>query len=181
MYPETDSEPIVVTGRMLEAIARSTVHVNERIERIKGGISHAQLAEQMVYSPRLPLYEYVTSRIKGINLVVATTVLEKLRELERSGVDTSLDRDVFLGIFSMYAEGRITKAAIGEILRHSPKSVSEIDGIISADSLQRMSGSRLKEIIKKAGNKERGEIIREIMSKYRLNVDGDELNKMLGG
>ncbi len=181
MYPETDCKAIAVTKGTMGGISKYTVYLEERVSRIRKEIPNPQLAEQMIHSPRLPLYEYITSRAKGINLVVATTILEKLRELERSAVNTDLDRDVFLSIFSMYAQGKITKAAIGEILRYSPKTAKEVQGIVSTNPLQRISGSDLKKLIKKTGKKERGDIIREIMSKYRLNVDGEELNTIIGG
>ncbi len=180
MYPETDSEAIVVTKQALDGIEKSTVYMAERTSDITNGISNRQLAEQLIHSPRLPLYEYVTTRIKGINLVAATTILEKMKELERTGVNTDTDKDVLLYIFMLYDQGKITKAAIGEILRFSPKTSAEVDSIIYENPLQRISGDKLRELVKRVGKKPKGEIIREIMSEYRLNVDGEELSDMIG-
>lgn len=180
MYPETDSECIEVPKKTLEKISASTIYVDQRIANIRNEIPNAQLAEQMVYSPKLPLYEYLVSQTSGINLVIATTILEKLKELERAGVNTDIDKDVLLQIFRLYQEGKITKAAIGEILRHSPKSEMEVRSIITSNALEKMTEEKLMSMIKKIGKKDRGEIMREIMSQYRLNVDGEELNRILG-
>ena len=155
MYPETDAEPIVISGAYYESIKKHTVYMGERIAGIKKGLSNPQIAEQMVYSTRLPLYEYIISEVKGMNLVVATILLEKLKELERAGVDTELGREVFVDIFGRYSKGEITKAGIGEVIRHSPKSSAEVKRIIKEKSLARISGSALKEMVERMVRKGR--------------------------
>ncbi len=181
MYPETDAEPIEIAESYYGAIKEHTVYMDERIAKIKKDLSNQQIAEQMVYSIRLPLYEYITSKVKGINLVVATILLEKVKELERAGIETELDRDVFVEIFKRYSEGEITKAGIGEVIRYSPKSAIEVRKIIKEKSLQKISGNELKHIVDRMSYEGKADIVKELMSKYRLNVDGEELNKLTGG
>ncbi len=180
MYPETDSEPVTVSEKMLERIRKSTVYMDERVARIRGEIANQQLAEQLIGSTRLQMYEYITSKVKGINIVVASTLLEKMKELERSGVDVELKPDVMLGIFKDYSEGRLTKAAIGEVIKGHPESTSDIEHIIKSKSLERISGQKLKELVERYASSGRENALREIMSKYRLNIDGEELSALLG-
>lgn len=181
MYPETDAEPMVISGAYYEGIKKHTTYMDERIAGIKKGLSNQQIAEQMVYSTRLPLYEYIISEVRGINMVVATILLEKVKELERAGVDTELGRGVFADIFRRYSKGEITKAGMGEVIRHSPKSSGEVKRIIKEKSLARISGSALKEIVDRMVSEGKTDIVKELMSKYRLNVDGEELSKLVGG
>jgi len=181
MYPETDAEPIEVSARHYDKIKADTVYMDERIAKIRKELNNQQLAEQLAYSTRLQLYEYIISKVKDVNLVVAATLLEKVRELERSGITFDMDRDVMAEIFAKYSRGEITKAAIGEIIKYSPRSTADIDRVIKSKSLSRISGAKLGDIIKSLGSKEKGDALREVMSKYRFNVDGEELNNMLGG
>ncbi|MHB1830619.1 MAG: Glu-tRNA(Gln) amidotransferase subunit GatE [Candidatus Micrarchaeaceae archaeon] len=180
MYPETDSEPILISRQYYDGIQKQTVYMEDRLVAIRKEISNQQLAEQMAYSVRLPLYEYITSNVSGINIVVAATLLEKIKELERSGISVDIDKDVMVHLFKAYAAGEITKAAIGEVMKNSPKSINDTDRIISEKSLARISGERLKELILKEKKASKGDLAKELMSKYRLNVDGDEFNVILG-
>ena len=180
MYPETDSTPIGVSREYYESIKKQTVYPSERIERLNSDINNRQIAGQMAMSPKLQLYEYITSKVKGVNLVVATTLLEKMKELERSGAATETDRGVLVEIFNKYASGKITKAAIGEILRLSPKSPDAVDLIIKEHSLAKMTKEQLIREVKSIESSGGKDIIKEIMSKHRLNVDGDELSAIIG-
>jgi Glu-tRNA(Gln) amidotransferase subunit E-like FAD-binding protein len=96
-------------------------------------------------------------------------------------VDTELGREVFVDIFDRYSRGEITKAGIGEVIKSSPKSSAEVKRIIKEKSLARISGSALKEMVDRMSSDGRKDIVKELMSKYRLNVDGEELNKLVGG
>lgn len=180
MYPETDAEPIVVESKYYKSIIKNTVYSEERIAEIKKGLPNAQLAEQLIGSPRLPLYEYITSKSKCDRIVVASTLLEKIKEIERSGTIVNIDDDVMVEIFNRYTDESITKAAIGEVIKNMPKTVHDIDSIIKSKNLARVSGQKLKEIVNQIKSKEKNEVMREVMAKYRFNVDGDELRKILG-
>ncbi len=180
MYPETDAEPIVVEPGYYNAITHNTVYMDERIERIRRDLSNPQLAEQLITSPKLAEYEYITSRSKCDRLVVATTLLEKIKEIERGGIVVDVSDDVLVKIFEAYRQGKITKAAIGELIREVPEKESDIEQIIKRKSLARISGRQLEALVGNAAGREKGDVIREIMAKYRLNVDGDELRKIVG-
>ena len=67
------------------------------------------------------------------------------------------------------------------MIRHSPKSSAEVKRIIKEKSLARISGSALKEMVERMVSEGKTDIVKELMSKYRLNVDGEELNRLVGG
>ncbi len=180
MYPETDALPIEVRSDYIKSITQHTIYLDQRISNVEAGLSNRQIGEQMVYSQHLPLYEYIISKVKGINLVVATTLLEKLKELERAGIDTNISRDVFVDIFGRYSKGEITKAGIGEVMRYSPESARDVTRIIKEKSLERISGERLRKMVEELTAQGGKDIIREMMSRHRLNIDGEELNKLVG-
>ena len=179
MYPETDAEPIEITEQFYKKVKKDTVYMQERIEKVSKELNNPQIAEQMVSSTKLPLYEYITEYVKGVNLVVAATLLEKVRELERTGISAELGSETFIDIFKRYSNGEITKAAIGEIIKYSPRSASDVGKIVKEKGLERISGTRLKEMVESV-RAHGGDATREIMSKHRLNVDGEELNKLVG-
>ncbi len=178
MYPETDAEPIEISNLDIDRIRNSTVSMEERLMQINKGLGNKQIAEQMAYSSKLFIYEYIINHLNGYNLVVATTLLEKSKELERSGINIKINKEVMLSIFKKYASGAITKAAIWEIMKHDPKSEIEVDDIIDSASLRRISGNELKDLVSKSGAAGK-DAIRIIMSKHRMNVDGDELNSII--
>ncbi len=180
MYPETDAEPIPVEPEYYNKIIENTIYMQERVARIRKEVSNPQLAEQLIGSIKLQQYEYITSKSKCDRLVIATTILERVKEIERGGVAVNIDDDVMVDIFNRYAHGRITKSGIVEVIKALPKSSKDVDAMIKKGSLERISGAKLREIVRQVKAREKGEIIREIMAKYRLNVDGDELLSIIG-
>jgi glutamyl-tRNA(Gln) amidotransferase subunit E len=182
MYPETDVRPIPVDHREYEALKKSAIDPDRLAEWLEKEIGNRQLSEQMLWSSYLPLFKEILERTKVSGSVVAPILLEKTRELKRSGVDVDrMGNDAFARIFELYREGEVTKAAMGEILKRAPEGGADVDRIVRENKLERISKARLEAVIKKFGNKSREELTKEIMSSYRLNVDGEELKALLGG
>jgi Glu-tRNA(Gln) amidotransferase subunit E-like FAD-binding protein len=104
-----------------------------------------------------------------------------MTQLRRSGVNVgAIGDDAMLRVFSEYGKGNITKAAIEEILKREPKDGADVERIIKSEKLERLRGRELELAIKEAGAEGgREERLRRIMSKHRLNVDGDELGAAL--
>ena len=113
--------------------------------------------------------------------VVAPTLLDKMTQIRRTGRDVdSISDAAMLRIFNEYASGGITKAAIEEILKQTPTDEKTVGKAIKSGKLERIAGKALEKLVRETGKeKGRDEIMREIMSKHRLNVDGDELNGLL--
>ncbi len=181
MYPETDLFPISISNSMMEAAEKSVPNLEEITHRLSKLISSKTLAEQMLKSQELQLFEELTEKTKADPNFIASILLEKFKDLRRNGIDAYSIEDVVLeSIFSRYAKGDITKAAVEEILKLLPASVESIDKIIREKSLKRITGNELEILVKGNFNfSDKGKAMKDIMSKYRLNIDGEELNKLL--
>ena len=179
MYPETDTLPID-SDDVLKEFVIEKVDVARIKKQLDDEIKNAQLSEQMLWSKDLPLYRKII-KTTGVNpAVVAAILLEKMKELKRNNIDVeSINEETITRLFHLYANGRITKGAIGEILSLIPKTPEEIDELIKSRKLGRISGKNLEKIIAENTTSDDGKTIQNIMSKYRLTVDGEELNKIL--
>ena len=176
MYPETDILPINPLHYSKKSDPEKATNVLEKLEK---EIGVKQLAEQMLWSKELSKYSEIVEKTGAEPLTVATILLEKLKELRRSGKEISVISDaVLVHIFDEYAKGTITRQAIEAILSRTPKTSADVDNIIKEEGLKRISGQKLKRLIEKYDGS-KADKIRAIMSKHRLNVDGKELNEML--
>jgi len=181
MYPETDVLPIPVDHKEYESLKKSVVDPDKLAKWLEKEIGNRQLAEQMLWSSYLPLFKEILERTKVSGSVIAPILLEKTKEIRRSGVDVDIvGTEALVRIFELYKEGAVTKAAIGEILRRVPEDEMAVARIIKENGLERISGKKLEAIVNRFGKKSKDELTREIMSKHRLNVDGEELGALLG-
>ncbi len=181
MYPETDVRPVVMDAGMLESAKGRAVDAESVSRRLKSTIGNRQLEEQMLWSQHLGRFLEIVEKTGADGGVVAATLLEKMTQLRRSGVNVgAIGDDAMLRVFSEYGKGNITKAAIEEILKREPKDGADVERIIKSEKLERLRGRELELAIKEAGAEGgREERLRRIMSKHRLNVDGDELGAAL--
>ena len=62
----------------------------------------------------------------------------------------------------------------------TPRERWDVDRIIKEKKLNRMSSSDVKKLLEQYKGKDKKDTIREVMSRYRLVVDGEELNALLG-
>ena len=181
MYPETDVLPIQVDSKEYEALKKTVVDPDKLAKWLEKEIDNKQLADQMLWSSYLPLFKEILERTKVSGSVVAPILLEKTRELKRSGVDVDrIGTDAFERIFELYGKGKVTKAAIGEIVKAAPADAEGVDRAVKERKLERISGEELRKVVQRAGGKGGDGLMKELMSKYRLNVDGEELKALLG-
>jgi len=182
MYPETDVRPIEVDNVHYATLLKNKITVEAIEKELEKEIENRQLAEQMLWSPMLMLYNEILNKTRVPGYVVAPILLEKLTELRRQGVEVEkINSEAMVKVFEEFSIGTITKAAIEEILKHKPESAKEVDAIIRALNLQKLSSKSLEAMVYelKRQGKSNDEIVKEIMSKNRLRVDGAELNKIL--
>ena len=186
MYPETDAKPIRITKQSLEEAARNAVDVEKEQALLEAELNDKALAKQMMLSPRLQLYRRIGS-IKGIDKrFVANVLLQRFTEMRRDGINAeALPEERLMEIFKAYSDKRITKQALDELIRLALKRNESIAEIIRENGLERISGERLRKLLKSEGaesckRNELAAFMGKFMSKYRLNVDGAELNEELG-
>ena len=179
MYPETDAVPIEAAPFIKKAKSNK-IDIEKMRSSLLEQIKNKQVAEQMLWSKDLQTYEELVHKTNANPSIVAYVLLEKMKEMKRSGIDTeSISAEALEYTFTKYAKHSITKQGIEEILRSVPKNRWDVDKAIREKKLSRMDKEELSSIIASMKGADRNAIIREIMSKYRLRVDGEELNSML--
>lgn len=107
-----------------------------------------ELAMQVIKSPFYDLIDYLISEFQGRvpATLIANTVVNTMKSLQRDGVDVSvITEDHLKAIFNEYAQGVITKEAIPDIIaawsKEPDKPISDI--INKLGGLRRMSLRRL--------------------------------------
>jgi glutamyl-tRNA(Gln) amidotransferase subunit E len=180
MYPETDARPVFITKAMLEKADREKPDIQDIMKNLVKQLGDEELAHRMMLSRNFKLYNTIVERTHSDPQFVANILLQKFTELSREGVKVEdISENAIIDIFREYAEKRVTKQGIAEILRQAPSTAS-IESIIKEKGLARISGPKLKELISKEFPGIDKELARKkIMSKYRFNIDGAELNELL--
>lgn len=171
LYPETDIPPVKITKELLESVAKGA---SEGLEAKRGKllkVLNKDMAERMLRSKYLALFEKLTG--KGIEpLLAAATLEDTLTMLRREGVE-SKESDV-VAMFEAYKKGGFVKAAIPDILREMAKG-KEIEKILDEKQLRKITGAELKKIV----DENKGDLAK-IMAEYRLRVDAKEVSELLG-
>ena len=170
IYPETDIPHVRITRELLEkaVVGEKSADKVTRLEKLGLG---EQMAERLAFSKELPLFERIYAKTSAEPTVIASALLESLTSLRREGIATEkISEQQLSGLFSFFAEGKIAKAAVAEILRELPsgKGAGEI---AKEKDLLKFSSKELDALV--ASGKGFGEIMRE----YRLRVDAQELQK----
>ena len=181
MYPETDTRPILVTKEMLAAAKKSAPNLEAERKGLGALVKNEAVAAQLILSPRLKLFKLVVQESKVDPEFAANIIIQKFTELKRDGIDCdSIGEDDIIALFDAYHDGRVTKQALDPLLRELAKGGKNVAALIQKLKLNRVSGAALKELVAKEKGKNKEEAIRNIMSKYRLVVDGADLNDAIG-
>jgi glutamyl-tRNA(Gln) amidotransferase subunit E len=184
MYPETDVKPIVITDDLRKLAKANAPDVDKTRTYLKSVIKNESLVEQMLLSPRLKLFKIIVEKSKADPEFIANVLIQKLTELKRNGINVDSIKDgSIIEIFGLYANEKITKQAVDEILKIASKDPDNLQSSISKLSLFRIKGTALTELVEKVRKENPGvtndQLRDKMMSRYRLNVDGAELNRLL--
>ncbi len=175
MYPETDVPPVRVTKELLgESAKYAGAGVEEKLASLETLVGK-QMAGRMLKSRNLPMFEKLVGQ--GADPVLAAATLEEtLVSLRRAGVAVEKIAEKELAeIFALYSEDKIVKAAIPEIITALAKAeASGAQEAVRKLKLERITGAELKKLV----DGEKGDI-KGMMGKYRLRVDGKELQSFL--
>ena len=184
MYPETDIKPIKITPDALASAEKNAPRLEQEVGTLSKDLKDVQLANALILSGKLPLYKAVAGSTSADKRFIASILLQKMTELRRKGyaVDSIRDDDI-ITVFKRYDDGAITKQAIEEIIKALSKGSTDIDKVIADESLHRISGKALKELVsnfsKTVQSSGKDDLRKKIMAKYRLVIDGEELNKII--
>ncbi len=180
MYPETDAVPVPITGPMLKKARSSARSLDKLQSQLVSELGNGQLVDRLILSPRLQDYIMISRETEADKEFIANVILQKFTELKRNGFAVDdIDDGSLVAAFGAYAKGEITKNGVEEVLKELAQGGGSVDGIIKRRGLGRISGKELHSLIEREFHgKTRGELVREVMLKYRLNIDGEELNNI---
>jgi glutamyl-tRNA(Gln) amidotransferase subunit E len=119
MYPETDVVCITVTSERLEALRSALPEMpKEKLVRIRTDYGlNEKLARQVVSSLHAEFFEELAKEGMGDSTLLAVTLTETLKSLERDGVPVgSLDEPAMKGVFTIVNEGKTAKESVPELL-----------------------------------------------------------------
>ena len=195
MYPETDIPVVEVTPERIRKLEGTLPEKPEKkLDRFLSQHKLSkELAEAMVRSYHLDLYESIVSKVKNVSPVLVATTLESTwRNLKREGIPVeNIGDEKVEEVFKELGAGNVAKEAIPEILSFLAKNQSATVGDATDQlGIKGMSQEELDravdEIIKKNLNlvKERKmealkPLMGDIMKQLRGKVDGKTINETL--
>ncbi|MFA5049638.1 MAG: Glu-tRNA(Gln) amidotransferase subunit GatE [Candidatus Micrarchaeia archaeon] len=172
MYPETDIPPIVLDTHFFDSVKKEMSVSFDEQKKYLESILNKEMAQIILKSKNLSLFEKFVS--KGYEpMLVAITLENIITSVRRQGIDFLDLEDVLDAIFSGYKNEKIAKSAIEPILIEFAKG-STFAKILKEKKLGRIKGKKLEKI-----SKELNYDIKEIMKKYRLNIEPDDVVKLI--
>lgn len=174
MYPETDVPPIRIEREMYESIVvPDFISIKKKLRTLL----NEELADKMLRSEKLQLFEELVA--KGVDpVLIATTFENTMKNLKREGYNVAaISEDALRDLFLNYQRGLFVKAAVPEIIKaltKEPKATkANIVDIVKKLNIERISGLELKKLIRQIGAMN----VEDVMVKYRLRVDAEEVKE----
>jgi len=157
--------------------------IESRVNRyISYGMSR-ELAMQVIRSPYYDLIDYLIEEFKDkvSATLIANTLVNTLRSLQRDGVDVSrINEEHLRDLFNALSNGAITKEAIPDVLRAWAEEPSaNINAIIGKLGLSKMSYGEVREVVfkraRELGIKDRDKLIKALIRDLRGRADPSDV------
>ena len=191
MYPETDVPPILISEEKLKTIKNNLPELPEEAEKrlvSQYKIGNAQ-ASQLIKQGYSDLFEEIC-KIKGMESIAATTLLNTYSELETAGIDVSKLDNKLVNVFQLLSESRFAKEALPKLLTEMGKNNVDAETAISKLGLKVVDESEAIEIIakivaeradfiKSKGMDAIGPLMGPVMGALRGKLDGKRVNDLL--
>jgi Glu-tRNA(Gln) amidotransferase subunit E-like FAD-binding protein len=188
MYPETDIKPVLIKKKFLERTKRSLPEpLTKKLERFKKRLKLSdELADQIIRSDYLELFERIIKKFRVSPSVVANTfagVLKDLKRRENVEVERLKEKD-FEELFSLLEKGKLMKESIPEVLKYRVEhpNVPMIESIKKLGLEAILKEELLKivrEVIQKNKGKPEGKIIGLVMSRVRGRVKSEDVVRIV--
>ncbi|UCH58057.1 MAG: Glu-tRNA(Gln) amidotransferase subunit GatE [Candidatus Bathyarchaeota archaeon] len=194
MYPETDVVSVVITQERLRRLEASLPEMPEaRLERFKADYGlNEKLARQAIDSDYVRLFEEMVRADEADPTLLAVTLTETLKSLERDGVQTAnLGDDSIRGVFRLIRAGNTAKESIPPLLIW----LSSHPGGTADDALQELGLAMLskeelgmlveakvsenREMVERMGVKALGPLMGMIMAEVRGRVRAEDVQALL--
>lgn len=178
MYPETDVKSIAISKEWLKKIKENLPETwDKRLKEIKKFKLSDDLANQMLRSDYVDLFEDIVKKKKIEASVVANTFVSILKDLRREKVPVeNLTEEHFERVFDLVKRKKIAKEAIQQILKALAQSPREdVDEIVRRFDLEAISVGELKKIIKEVKDRNpeasKDKLIGLVMARVRGRID----------
>jgi Glu-tRNA(Gln) amidotransferase subunit E-like FAD-binding protein len=185
LYPETDIEPISIGEKFLRRLKRELPELlTKKVERFKEMKLPEEIANQIVHSKYLKIFEKIVRTKKVKPILVATTFLQTLKDLKRrESVEVEkLKEEHFVEIFDFLEKGKIVKESIPEILKYLAKNPEKsVENAVEELNLKPITIDELKKIIEEAIGQKLpfDKTYGIVMSRVRGRIDALLVKKML--
>ena len=170
LYPETDVPPLPLTKEFL-----ATIEKTESLEKKRHKLEkmlNKEMAFKIMKSRHLHLFEKLIK--SGANpMLVAITLENTFVSLRRDGVEFKHLEKTLIELFDEYKKGTFVKAAIPEVLKGMAKG-ARAEAVLKVYRLQKITGKDLVDIAR-----ENNFDMKKIMQKHRLQVDPQEVSKII--
>ena len=193
MYVETDIPAQVISSDRLEKVRSNLPELPaEKRERImkEYGLSE-DLANQLVRQDRSDQFEELMAACELDSTIIASTLAYSLKELKREGLRADeLSTSVFIDIFKLVADGKITKDAINPVIKKvvedsvAPDDAAEkLNLMVLSDEdvkiiIQKIVASQ-EQMLKERGQAAMGPLMGMAMKELKGKADGKLVNKLL--
>jgi glutamyl-tRNA(Gln) amidotransferase subunit E len=179
MYPETDIQPVRITRKLLDSI-ETPVTLEEKEKGLKEVMS-AALAEQLVRSQELQLFERLRENYTIEPVVIATTLLSTMKEMRRKGLETEKITEHVLGdLFLLIEQGKLAKDSLHQALEMKCQG-KPLKSIVS--SMQTLTEGELRRIVREtvgvSAGKSESAVMGAVMQKVRGRADGAAVMKII--
>ncbi|MHC1576425.1 MAG: Glu-tRNA(Gln) amidotransferase subunit GatE [Methanosarcinaceae archaeon] len=196
MYPETDVSKVEISAEYVDSIVVPEL-LTEKAKRFAEEYKlNRELAERIVYSHNLFLFEQLITRFNGNSVVSATLIVRTLTglmpELKRDGVDVNqIKKHHFIELFDILSTGDIAKEGVEDILRLvAKKPTLSVEDAVSQLGFAGTEPSEIEsfvesiiaekhEFISQKGIGAVGPLMGIAMSEFRGKVDGKLVSSIL--
>ncbi len=178
LYPETDIAPVRITKEMIAEARKKLPEMPEvKLAKLKKTLSE-ELAEKMMKSRNLQLFE----KLVGMGIepsLAATTLEETVVSLRREGVAVEdIREEKIVELFGEFAKGGFAKAAVPEVLKLlAKKPKATVSALVAEGGLAKLSGKELEAAVEKelASVPDKKKAVGAVMAKLRLRADPEEV------
>lgn len=150
MYPETDVPPIVITHqRIRDTQARLPPSLEEQLAVFMKNYSlNEKLAQQVLDSEYLPLFEKIVVETGLTQSFVATALTEMMKSLDRDHVPIdNLPYDSIFESFQLICEGSIAKEAWPDIVRTAAKDNMSPSAAVQKLGLKMLTQDEIAKVV----------------------------------
>jgi len=194
MYPETDMVSTVITQERLDRLRSILPEMpDERLERLQRyyGINE-KLARQISDSEYIGVFERITGSMKVDPTLLAVTLTETFKSLERDGVQVlNLGDEAIKGVFSLIVSGKTVKESLPEIFtwlaentaKHPEEALKALRlEMFTQKELRGIAEAKVrtyKEMVERMGYRAMGPLMGMMMSEVRGRADARDVQKLL--